>query len=75
MRWMNLEPIIQNEVSRKKKDKYRILMHTYEIQKGSTDDCICKAAMEKQRDRPMGMERGGESERYGKNNMEIYYHM
>ena len=27
MRWMNLEPIIQSEVSQKKKDKYRILMH------------------------------------------------
>ena len=29
MRWMNLEPIIQSEVSQKEKDKYRILMHTY----------------------------------------------
>ena len=27
MRWMNLEPIIHTEVSQKKKDKYRILMH------------------------------------------------
>ena len=25
MRWMNLEPIIQSEVSQKEKDKYRIL--------------------------------------------------
>ena len=31
MRWMNLEPIIQNEVSQKKKDKYHILMHIYRI--------------------------------------------
>ena len=31
MRWMNLEPIIQSEVNQKEKDKYRILMHTYEI--------------------------------------------
>ena len=31
MRWMNLEPIIQNEVSQKEKDKYSILMHTYKI--------------------------------------------
>ena len=31
MRWMNLEPIIQSEVSPKKKDKYRILMHVYRI--------------------------------------------
>ena len=29
MRWMNLEPIIQSEVSQK--DKYRILMHVYGI--------------------------------------------
>ena len=29
MRLMNLEPIIQSEVSQKEKDKYRILMHTY----------------------------------------------
>ena len=25
MRWMNLEPVIQNEVSQKEKDKYRSL--------------------------------------------------
>ena len=31
MRWMNLEPIIQSEVSHKEKDKYHILMHTYGI--------------------------------------------
>ena len=31
MRWMNLEPIIQTEVSQKEKDKYHILMHIYRI--------------------------------------------
>ena len=31
MRWMNLEPIIQNAVSQKEKDKYHILMHIYGI--------------------------------------------
>jgi len=31
MRWMNLEPIIQSEVSQKVKDKYRILTHIYGI--------------------------------------------
>ena len=31
MRRMNLEPIIQSEVSQKKKDKYHILMHIYGI--------------------------------------------
>ena len=29
--WMNLETIIQSEVSQKEKDKYCILMHTYGI--------------------------------------------
>ena len=31
MRWMNLEPIIQNEVSQKEKDKCCILMDIYRI--------------------------------------------
>ena len=31
MRWMNLEPIIQSEVSQKEKDKYSILTHIYGI--------------------------------------------
>jgi len=31
MRWMNLEPIIQREVSQKEKDKYYILTHVYGI--------------------------------------------
>ena len=31
MRWMNLESIIQNEVSLKEKDKYCILMYTHGI--------------------------------------------
>ena len=30
-RWMNLEPVIQSEVSQKENDKYRILTHTYGI--------------------------------------------
>ena len=31
MRWMNLEPIIQSEVSQKEKDKHHILRHMYGI--------------------------------------------
>ena len=31
MRWMNLEPIIQNEVIQKEKEKDHILMHIYGI--------------------------------------------
>ena len=31
MRWMNLDLIIQSEVSEKEKDKYNILMYVYRI--------------------------------------------
>ena len=31
MRWVNLEPFIQSEVSQKEKDKYHILTHIYRI--------------------------------------------
>ena len=49
MRWMNLEPIIQSEVSQK--EKYCILMHIYGIQKNGTEEFIYKATMEKQTQR------------------------
>ena len=48
MRWTNLEPIIQSEVSQKEKDKYPILARIYGIQKDGTDGPICKAAKETQ---------------------------
>ena len=32
LRWMKLEPVIQSEISQKKKDKYYILMHIYGIE-------------------------------------------
>ena len=38
MRWMNLEPTIQSEVSQKEKNKYHVLMHIYGIQKDDTDE-------------------------------------
>ena len=31
MTWMNIEPIIQSEVSQKEKDKYHILTHIYRL--------------------------------------------
>ena len=31
MRWINLKPIIQSEISQKEKYKYGILMHIYGI--------------------------------------------
>ena len=76
MRWMNLEPIIQREVSQKEKDKYCILTHIYGIQKDGTDEFICRAAMEKQTQRTdlwtwVGGGRG-EREMYGKSHMETY---
>ena len=46
--WMNLEPIIQSEVSQKGKDKYHILMHIYGIYKDSTDNTTCRAPKETQ---------------------------
>ena len=46
MRWMNLKPIIHSEVSQKKKDKYRILMHIYGIYKDGTDKPMCRADIE-----------------------------
>ena len=48
MSWMNLEPIIQSEVSQKEKDKYRILMRIYRIYKNGTKEFIYRAAVEKQ---------------------------
>ena len=43
---MNLEPIIQSEVSQKEKDEYHILIHIYGINKNGTEEFIYRAAME-----------------------------
>ena len=48
MRWMNLEPIIQSDVSQKEKDKYHILTRVYRIQKNGTEELIYRATVEKQ---------------------------
>ena len=48
MRWMNLEPIIQGEVSQKEKDKYRILTHIHRIYKNGTEEFIYRATMDKE---------------------------
>ena len=47
MRWMNLEPIIQSEVSQKEKDKYHILMYIHGIWKTGTEEFIYRVEMEK----------------------------
>ena len=69
MRWMNLDPIIQSEVSQKKKDKYCILTHIYRIWKNGTEELIYRATMEKQTYR-IDLWTWGEGEMYGKSNME-----
>ena len=48
MRWMNLEPIIQSEVSQNEKDKYHILTHIYGMKKNGNEEFIYMATMEKQ---------------------------
>ena len=48
MKWMNLEPIIQSEVSQKEKDKDHILTCIYGIWKNGTEEFIYRAAIEKQ---------------------------
>ena len=47
MRSVNLEPIIQSEVSQKEKDKCHILTHIYRIQKNGTEEFIYRAIVEK----------------------------
>ena len=42
-RWMNLEPLMQSEVSQKEKNKYHILTHIYGIQKKGPAEPICRA--------------------------------
>ena len=43
---MNLEPVLQSEVSQKEIRKYRILMHVYRVEIEGTDGIICRAAVE-----------------------------
>ena len=77
MRWMNLEPIIQSEVSQKEKDRYHILTHIYINQKKGAEEFIYKAAIGKKTQKIdlWTWERGEEDETYGKSNMETYITM
>ena len=45
VRWMNLEPIIQSEVSQKEKDKYCILTHIYRIQKNGSVQLVSRVRL------------------------------
>ena len=49
MRWMNLEPIVQSEVSQKEKDKSIIVTHIYGISKNGTEEFIYRIVMENQK--------------------------
>ena len=59
VRWVNLEPVIQSEVSQKEKDKYLILMHIYGMQENSTDETICRVAIERHTQRTDFGQSGG----------------
>ena len=48
VRWMNLEPVTQSEVSQKEKNKYCIILLIYGIWKNGTDDFICKPEIKTQ---------------------------
>ena len=61
---MDLETVIQNEVSQKEKNKYRILMHIGGTQKNGTDEPVCRAGIKTQMQRtniwtPRGESGGG----------------
>ena len=45
---MDLETVIQSEVSQKEKSKYRILTHVCGTQKNGTDEQVCRAEVETQ---------------------------
>ena len=67
VRWLNLEPIIQNEVSQKEKDKYPLLTHTYmESRKMALMDLFSGQQL---RNRPMDTA-GGEERVSGESNRE-----
>ena len=60
--WMDLETVIQSEVSQKEKNKYRILTHTCGMQKNDTDEPVCKAEIETHMQRTNVWTPRGESE-------------
>ena len=72
MRWMNLEPIIQSEISQKEKDKYHLLVHIYGIQEKVLKNLFTgQQWRNRHREQTCGDgEREGEGEIYGKSNME-----
>ena len=49
--WMDLETVIQSEVSQKEKNQYHILTHICGTQKNGTDEPVCRAEIETQMQR------------------------
>ena len=45
---MDLETVIQSEVSQKEKKKYCVLTHICGTQKNGTDELVCRAEIEAQ---------------------------
>ena len=76
-RWMNLEPIIQSEVSQKEKDKYRILTHIYGIQKNGSEEFTYRQQWRnRHREQTYGHGRGEERVRCMERvTWELNYHM
>ena len=75
MRWMNLEPIIQSEVSQKEKDKYHILTHICIESKKMVPKNLFTGQQWRNRHREYTYghgESGGEGEMYHGN---LHYHM
>ena len=61
---MDIDTVIQSEVSQKEKNKYYTLMHIGRIQKNGIDDLICKAEIGTKTQRtnvqtPRGKREGG----------------
>ena len=48
VRWLDLESVIQSEVSQKEKNKYRMLTHIYGILKSGTDEPNGRAGIKTQ---------------------------
>ena len=48
VRWMNLESVIQSEVSQKEKNKYQMLAHLCGILKSGTDEPSGRAGIKMQ---------------------------
>ena len=63
--WVDLETVVQSEVSQKEKNQYRILTHICGTQKNGTDEPVFRAEIETQMQRTNVWTPRGESGRGG----------